>query len=88
MKYGVITGRLSPKPKNRDWSFKPKNHGTAKTALFQEVYQYDKRIAPKTEYAPELVQAAKHLGLHPLDLMKLLNRERDIQKLAQKFSHS
>lgn len=40
-----------------------------------------------SRFAPELVQAANALGIHPAQLEKALKFERKARRLADKFNH-
>ena len=81
MEYGLKTkGAAKVKPSaNSNWAVKHNK------ASFKNEFQRDKRIVTK-EFAPELVQAAKFLGVHPRNLYKQIQLDKKLARFSSKYA--
>lgn len=83
MQYGnVHNGGARVKPAStKTWDWNPKRRDQSNRANVRR----DRYSSAKVEFAPELVQVAKALQIHPLELQKRLAFERKVANLLSKY---
>lgn len=83
MRYGIIPGRTAPRRRKRDWAAK---HDLGNPKAVHELDRDNKVNRVESRFAPELIQAAKALGMHPAQLEEKLRVHRGMLRLAAKFN--